>query len=225
MAGFFITGTDTDSGKTLVTLALMRKLQQSGLKVNAMKPVAAGISHYESGDFNEDAVLLQQQCSEKPDYQQLNPYLFDAAIAPHIAAQQHKVVVEEGPIKQSFASLQKQADITLVEGAGGWLVPLTKKMDISDLPLMLQLPVVLVVGVKLGCLNHARLSMQSIQAKGCQVSGWIGTQVEKDMPVFAENISTLNEYLEVPCLGVIPYLLEATAESAADYMNIEQLVK
>ena len=225
MAAFFITGTDTDCGKTLITLGLMQALQQSGLQVNAMKPVAAGVTHYESLQFNEDAVMLQQQSSVEPEYQLLNPYLFEPAIAPHIAAAEDNVVIDMVCIRQAFNTLRSQAEVTLVEGAGGWLVPLNEQLDVSDIPQQLELPVILVVGLKLGCINHARLSMQSIRTKGCRVVGWVGTQVDPDMSHARENIATLKRYLDVPCLGIVPFLKNALAMQVAGYLTIDELVK
>ena len=225
MAAFFITGTDTDCGKTLITLGLMQALQQSGLQVNAMKPVAAGVTHYESLQFNEDAVMLQQQSSVEPEYQLLNPYLFEPAIAPHIAAAEDNVVIDMVCIRQAFNTLRSQAEVTLVEGAGGWLVPLNEQLDVSDIPQQLELPVILVVGLKLGCINHARLSMQSIRTKGCRVVGWVGTQVDPDMSHARENIATLKRYLDVPCLGIVPFLKNALAVQVAGYLTIDELVK
>ena len=225
MSGFFITGTDTDSGKTLITLALMNKLQQAGLSVNAMKPVAAGVTYFEQGDLNEDAFLLQLQSRPEPDYELLNPYLFEPAIAPHIAARQKEIMISLDVIRQSYEMLTKQSAITMVEGAGGWLVPLNENVDVADLPVYLNLPVILVVGLKLGCLNHARLTMESIGSKGCKLVGWVGTQVDSRMSHVDENIETLIEYLDAPCLGVVPYLFEADAQKAAEYLSIDLLVK
>lgn len=225
MAAFFITGTDTDCGKTLITLGLMQALQQSGLQVNAMKPVAAGVTQYKSFQLNQDAVLLQQQSSVEPEYQLLNPYLFEPAIAPHIAAAENNVMIAMESIRQAFESLRSQAEVTLVEGAGGWLVPLNDQLDVSDIPQQLELPVILVVGLKLGCINHARLSLQSVRAKGCRLAGWIGTQVDPDMSHARENIETLTGYLDIPCLGIVPFLKDAVAAEVAGYLTIGELVK
>lgn len=225
MAAFFITGTDTDCGKTLLTLGLMQAFQQSGLQVNAMKPVAAGVTQYKGLQLNQDAVMLQQQSSVEPEYQLLNPYLFEPAIAPHIAAAEDNVVIDMESIRQAFQSLRSQAEVTLVEGAGGWLVPLNEQFDVGDIPQQLELPVILIVGLKLGCINHARLSLQSVRAKGCQVAGWVGTQLDPDMSHARENIATLKRYLDTPCLGVVPFLKDAVAGEVAGYLTIDELVK
>jgi len=225
MSGFFITGTDTDCGKTIITCALLHKLQSAGVKVNVMKPVAAGVSDYPQGALNDDVVQLMQQTAIVSEYDQVNPYLFKPAIAPHIAAQQQQIVIDPAVILQAYAQLQERADITLVEGAGGWLVPLTAKLDVSDIPCFLNLPVVLVVGLKLGCINHARLTLASIQSKGCIVSGWIGTQVDADMACLDENVKTLKEYLNVPCMGIVPFMEEPKVSAVSSYLYIDTFSK
>ena len=224
MTAFFVTGTDTDSGKTLITLALMHSLQQAGLKVNAMKPVAAGATLYAEGLMNEDAMLLQQQSSVKPAYQLLNPYLFKEPVAPHIAARHEQVVIDMASIVSAFNALKQQAEVTLVEGAGGWLVPLNEQHDIADIAVQLKLPVILVVGLKLGCINHARLSLQSIYASGCQIAGWVGSQVDSGMSCRDENIEALTHYINAPCLGVVPFLSQPTAAEAAKYLIHDELL-
>ena len=224
MAAFFVTGTDTDSGKTLITLALMHGLQQAGLKVNAMKPVAAGTTVYPEGLMNEDAMLLQQQSSVKAAYQLLNPYLFKEPVAPHIAARYEKVQIDMASIASAFDLLKQQAEVTLVEGAGGWLVPMNDRLDIADIAVQLKLPVILVVGLKLGCINHARLSVQSIYASGCQIAGWVGTQVDPEMSRRDENIETLTHYINAPCLGVVPFLSQPTVSAVAEYLTYDDLL-
>ena len=223
MAGFFITGTDTDAGKTLVTLALMEKIKLTGHSVAAIKPVAAGVKQYPHGRYNEDAVLLQNQSSIEIDYEAVNPYLFEPPIAPHIAAQKEQVTIELERIALAYTELSARIDYTFVEGAGGWLVPLSADADMSDIPSRLGLSVILVVGMKLGCINHARLTMQAIRSAGCDVSGWIATQVDADMQFVDENIKTLKKYLDAPCLGIIPFLEPATAHAAVKYLSINQL--
>lgn len=226
MNGLFITGTDTDTGKTLVTLVIMQALQQNGIAVSGMKPVAAGIEiaselgSVKSRDramsaarqvkTNADALAIQQQSSVTPEYSTVNPYLFDPPIAPHIAAQQADVKITSQPILQAYQQLRENVDCVVVEGAGGWLVPLNDdpsdhQLDIADLPVLLGLPVVLVVGLKLGCINHARLSYEAIRQKGCRFAGWISSQVDAGMTNVDANIDALAHYLG-PCLGNIPFL-------------------
>jgi len=223
MPGYFITGTDTDAGKTLVTLALMEKIKLSGYSVAGFKPVAAGVTQYPQGYFNEDAVLLQRQSTLKMAYDEVNPYLFEPAIAPHIAAEKSQVKVELERIETVYNKFTSTTDFLFVEGAGGWLVPLSDDADMSDIPLSLGLSVILVVGLKLGCINHARLTMQAIKSAGCDVGGWVGTQVDTDMQYVDENIKTLRQYLDAPCLGIIPFLKPANLHSAVKYLSINQL--
>lgn len=223
MPGFFITGTDTDAGKTLVTLALMEKIKLSGYSVAAIKPVAAGVTQYPQGRFNEDAVLLQRQSTLNMDYDEVNPYLFEPAIAPHIAAEKSQVKVKLERIETVYKKFTSKTDYLFVEGAGGWLVPLNNDTDMSDIPSRLGLSVILVVGLKLGCINHARLTMQAIKSAGCDVAGWVGSQVDADMQYVDENIKSLMQYLDAPCLGIIPFLKLVNQHNAVKYLSINQL--
>ena len=172
-AGYFITGTDTGIGKTVVTLGLMRWLQDRGRRVAAMKPVASGCERTPQGLRNEDALQLQQQASMPLDYDVVNPYAFEPPIAPHIAASQAGVQIELDIIRQGVRLLAEHADLVCVEGVGGWLVPLNGEESVADLAVSLGLGVVLVVGMRLGCLNHALLTAQAIQASGASLAGWV----------------------------------------------------
>lgn len=226
MSGFFITGTDTDSGKTLVSLGLMLRLRQAGYRVNAMKPIAAGASEYPEGFYNADAWQLRQLSSyPQPDYALLNPYLFDQPVAPHLEAARLGVEVDLQHIAKAYNELQAQADFTLVEGAGGWRVPLGRKLAVSDLPVHLSLPVIMVVGLRLGCLNHAQLTLEAIQADGCTVTGWIASQVDPDMLEVDANIDTLQNLLHAPCLGIVPHLKQPAPEAVAENLDIALLEK
>lgn len=224
MNALFITGTDTDSGKTFITLALMHKLQQAGLVVNAMKPVAAGVSEIDGVRVNEDAWQLMKAASNQQPYEMVNPYLFEPAIAPHIAATEADQEIELNVIKDAFHDLSRLADFMLVEGAGGWLVPLNDRYDVSDIASELDLPVVMVVGLKLGCINHARLTTDSINAAGLKLAGWIGTQVEPEMQRLEENVSTLKRYIKAPCLGIVPFDEEKNIHKAAGLLHVDCLL-
>jgi len=224
MPAVFVTGTDTDAGKTLVTLGLMHALQEKGLRVNGMKPVAAGVSIIEGEAVNDDAQLILQQSSRQLEYKLVNPYLFEPAIAPHIAAQQVDRVIELQLIQVALREIEKQSDLVVVEGAGGWLVPLNDQQDVADIAVNMNLPVILVVGLKLGCLNHARLSMQAIQSRGCRVIGWIGSQIAPEMMNVDENIETLKQYLPVQCLGIVPWLENRDTKTVAGYIETETLL-
>ncbi len=225
MPALFITGTDTDSGKTLVTLGLMYALQEKGLRVNGMKPVAAGTVEIDGVSVNEDAQRIRQQASKLLAYDVVNPFLFDHPVAPHIAAKHELRDISIDQLRIALARIEKQSDLVVVEGAGGWLVPLNETQDVADIAVNMNLPVILVVGLKLGCINHARLTMQSIQAKGCRVIGWVGTQIEPKMMNVDENVKTLKQYLPVPCMGVVPSLENSDAEAVAEYIDSQALLE
>lgn len=218
---FFVTGTDTDAGKTLVSEALLLKAAQQGLRTIGLKPVAAGAQMTENGLQNDDARRLQQAATEKLPYEQVNPVLLEPPIAPHIAAVQagRNLAVSRlaGFVR---GAMMTPADLRIVEGAGGWLVPLNEREGLNDLASELKLDVILVVGMKLGCLNHALLTARMIAADGLRLAGWVATQVEPDMPVRDENLATLKALLPAPCLGFIPYKATITASDAAEYLHL-----
>jgi len=219
-SGYFITGTDTDSGKTVVTLGLMAQLQSRGLRVVGMKPVAAGAEQTSDGLRNGDALQLQAQASRAIAYWQINPYCFKPPIAPHLAAEQAGRTIDLPRIGRCFEQLENGVDRVLVEGAGGWRVPLGAGYTMADLARLLGLPVILVVGLRLGCINHALLSAESIRATGLPLAGWVGNQVDPAMSEFDANISTLREWLDAPCLGVVPRLDLPTAQATAGYLQL-----
>jgi dethiobiotin synthetase len=214
--GYFVTGTDTGVGKTLITAALLRRLRESGVKVAGMKPVAAGAVAGPEGRANEDALLLQAESSVRHPYALVNPWLFEAAVAPHIAASESGVVIDTDRIVQAYETLRASADVVLAEGAGGFLVPLDAQRSFAELPGLLGMEVLLVVGLRLGCLNHALLTVEAIAARGYRLAGWIGNGID---PAFARrdaNIATLTEMIAAPCLGIVPWLADpGVAEAAA----------
>ncbi len=217
--GLFVTGTDTDVGKTEVTLGLMAALQRRGHQVLGMKPVAAGCAVTPDGLRNEDALRIQAQGSVSIDYPTINPYAFEPPIAPHIAAEQAGVEIRLEPILAAHRSLATQADWLLVEGAGGWSVPLGTELMLNDLPKALDLPVVLVVGLRLGCLNHALLTAESIRSSGLRLVGWVASQVDPAMSAADANLATLRERLTAPCLGVVPWLSAPHPEQVAAHLE------
>ncbi|MBK5941566.1 dethiobiotin synthase [Halochromatium roseum] len=217
--GLFVTGTDTEVGKTEVTLGLMAALQRRGFSVLGMKPVAAGCVQTPDGLRNEDALRIQAQGSKPLAYAAINPYAFAPPIAPHIAAAQAGVEIQIDLIETAYQRLATQADWVLVEGAGGWRVPLGPGLTLADLPSALDLPVVLVVGLRLGCLNHALLSAESIQASGLQLAGWVANRIDPAMAAADENLATLRERLPAPCLGVVPWLSAPTPAQVADFVS------
>ncbi len=202
--GFFITGTDTDIGKTWVSVALMRFLKSQGYSVAGMKPVSAGCKWQDGGWQNEDALMLQANSTIKLPYSLVNPYAFELPVSPHLAAD--GVMIEESVLLQAFSEIKKQTELVCVEGAGGWLVPITMQYDMADLARAMGLPVILVVGIKLGCLNHARLTMQAIESADVECVGWVANCLTPDMTMMDENIATLSEKLSVPLLAVLPFM-------------------
>lgn len=201
---FFVTGTDTDVGKTFVSLALLEALKQKGLSTLALKPVAAGCEQMEGQWCNDDALQLQQAMTEQLPYQQVNPVALKQAVAPHLAAQAEgkRLTVDHicGRVK---GAMMQPADVCLIEGAGGWLVPLNDRESFADMVVELQLPVLLVVAVKLGCLNHALLTAEAIQARGLPFLGWVANCMDPSAALVKENIATLEQRLPGPCLGVL----------------------
>ena len=223
MRGFFITGTDTGCGKTEVTLGLMQALQARGWRVLGMKPVASGGVEGPEGVRNADALRIQAQGTVEAPYDRVNPYAFVAPIAPHLAARQAGVEIGLASIAAAHAALCRDADLVLVEGVGGWRVPLGPGLCVGDIPRAFDLPVILVVGLKLGCLNHALLSVESIQASGARLAGWVANQVDPDMLALEDNLDSLATRIEAPCLGAPPWLSEPTPERIAHYLHPQRL--
>ena len=213
--GVFVTGTDTECGKTEVSLGLMRLLQQCGLSVLGMKPVASGAEPTPEGLRNRDALLLWRQGSFEVPYDQVNPWVFEAPIAPHLAAERQGVAIELEIVRAAWNGLAGLADRVLVEGVGGWRVPLGAGWSVSDLPRELGLPVVLVVGLRLGCINHALLSAESILGSGVPLAGWVANCVDPAMLAPEENLACLRRLMPAPLLGRVPYLPVPTPESVA----------
>ena len=222
MRGFFITGTDTDCGKTRVAHALIHALRAQELKIAPFKPVAAGAQWLEVGLRNDDALSLMSAAESNYPYDLVNPYCYEAPIAPHLAAAAMGEKIDLQQILQNAKKLSTLADLLLVEGAGGWLVPLGKDIDMADMAAALQMPVVLVVGIRLGCLNHARLTEAMIVQRGLRLAGWIGSLLEPEMSQQEENIESLHALLGSPCLGIVPYLSES--ETGAGSIDVDSLM-
>jgi len=215
--GFFVTGTDTEVGKTVISVGLIHALQQQGLKVAAMKPVASGCQMTVEGLHNDDALALQAAVDIKLDYQTVNPYAFAPAIAPHIAAQQVGVTVDLNKLLDNYQQIRKTAEAVVVEGAGGWLVPLNDNQSIADLAIKINLPVVLVVAIKLGCINHALLTADSIRATGLDLAGWVANDFLDDEQ-HDQIIQSIQTRINAPCFGVVPRLKKA--DNAEAYLKI-----
>ena len=205
MKSVYVTGTDTGIGKTVASVALLQALRARGLRTIGMKPVASGCDWIDDGWRNEDALALLAASEPEPDYADLNPYALRLPLAPELAAEADGVVVELERIRSAHARLQARADVVVVEGVGGWAAPLSRTMDQADLVRALDMPVVLVVGLRLGCLNHAYLSARAIAADGCRLAGWIANDIDPAMERMDDNVALLSQRLAAPCLGRLPH--------------------
>ena len=202
--GFFITGTDTEVGKTVIATALVRGFVAQGLRVAVMKPIASGSHRTSEGLRNEDALALMQVSNVAAPYDRVNPYCFEPAISPHIAANDAGIGVKMSHIRANFDTLKAQSDVVIVEGAGGWLAPFGPTTGMNGLARALDLPAILVVGVRLGCINHALLTKLAIDSQGTRFAGWIANTVDPDMPRRKENLETLAYRLGVQPLADVP---------------------
>jgi len=205
----FITGTDTGVGKTVVAAALIRALVREGLRVAAMKPVAAGAELTAHGLRNADALLLAGAANVTVEYERVNPYCFAPPIAPHIAAHEAGSVIDTALLRECFEELADRSDCVVVEGAGGWLAPISATQTMADVAAALALPVVLVVALKLGCLNHALLSARALASYNARLAGWIGNCVEPAFDRAADNIADLTLRLQAPAAAIVPYATHA----------------
>jgi dethiobiotin synthetase len=204
-AGFFVTGTDTGIGKTLASCTLLHALRARGLRAVGMKPLASGCESTPEGLRNEDALALQAASDPRPAYADVNPYALPLPLAPELAARDAGIAVALAPMLAAHARLAAQADVVVVEGVGGWAAPLATDLHQADLVRALDIPVVLVVGLRLGCLNHAYLSVRAIQADGCRLAGWIGTGIDPAMACIDDNRALLAARIPAPCLGWLPW--------------------
>lgn len=212
--GYFVTGTDTGVGKTLIAAALLRQQAALGLRVAGMKPIASGCYPTAAGLRNDDATLLEQQATTRFPYALVNPYAFEPAIAPHLAAQAVGIEIELPVLVTAYNVLAAQSDVVIVEGAGGWRVPIGSAGLLSDFPEALGLNVILVVGLRLGCLNHALLTSEAIASGGkSRLVGWVGNGIDPAFSPFEENVETLRRRIPAPCLGIVPPLKEPSVDA------------
>ena len=218
---YFITGTNTHVGKTLISCALLKAFAAQGLRVVGMKPIAAGVSLHINGvspavllantegsnenEQHEDVKKLRSASNVVASLGQINPYLFRQPIAPHIAARNNNVRIEIPRILQFYRELAAQADVVIIEGVGGFCVPINESETSADMTQQLALPIILVVGVRLGCLNHALLTMSAIEARGLKCAGWVANIVDENMLVQDENIEALQQRINAPLLGIVPW--------------------
>lgn len=222
-AAWFVTGTDTGVGKSLVACALMFHLRARYARIAGMKPVAAGAERAPDGHWsNEDVWALQAAATVDLPRSLVNPYLLQAPVSPHIAAQRDGVHIALNTIVDACNSLREQTDALVVEGAGGFRVPLSATQDGADLAVALGLPVILVVGLRLGCLNHAVLTAESIAARGLHLAGWVANHIDPQMPEQQANIDWLQSQLKVPCLADLPHSGTPNAQQMAAHFDLPQ---
>jgi dethiobiotin synthetase len=225
----FVTGTDTEIGKTLVSAALLRGFARAGLRATAMKPIAAGAFEVDGVWHNEDADQLDAAASVLLPPELRTPYLLKAPAAPHIVAAHENVTLDIGRIVDCHAQALQLADMVVVEGVGGFRVPLTDTQDTADLAVALNLPVVLVAGMRLGCISHALLTAEAIAARGLHLAGWVANRVDPEMGFADENIAAIRSRLDrqygAPLLGIVPHLNPVSADTAADCLNTDLLLQ
>ncbi|MEO7496365.1 MAG: dethiobiotin synthase [Massilia sp.] len=219
----FVTGTDTEIGKTLVSAAILHKLVAGGVRACGMKPVAAGAELRDGELHNEDADSLIVESNVHLPRNITTPYLLRTPAAPHIAAALDGVDISPVPIIAAYAEVSAASDAVVVEGVGGFVVPFAPGFDSADMAVQLNLPIVLVVGMRLGCLNHALLTVEAIVARGLVVAGWVANQVDPEMAFADENIEALLQRIPAPLLGRVPYMAQPSAAAAADYIDLAPL--
>jgi dethiobiotin synthetase len=221
--GCFVTGTDTGVGKTRVAGALCVALGRRGLRVAAMKPVAAGCVRTAAGLRSDDALALAADMNVAAAYADVNPFAFEPPIAPHLAAAAAGLPIRFEVLDAAYARLSALADVVVVEGAGGWLVPLDARRSFADLAVHWRLDVVLVVGLRLGCLNHALLTAEAVQRRGLNLRGWVANTIDPGFEPAAANVDTLQRRLAVPCLGSLPYAPAASTAQSAERLDASLL--
>lgn len=219
----FVTGTDTEVGKTFYSKLLLHSLNAQGLRTAAMKPLASGAAMHEGKLRNADALLLQQAANTSFPYELCNPYCFEAAIAPHLAAKQLGIRIDPDVILQAYKKLQQRADVTVIEGVGGWLVPVDDKQTVADLIQTLGVPVILVVGMRLGCINHALLTADNIKQRGITLLGWVANMMEPGMSHLDENIMSIAARIEAPLLDTIEFINNPEADTPSQRLNVDWL--
>ena len=214
---YFLTGTDTEIGKTFITCALLQRAAQLGIKAAGIKPVAAGTDQFGK---NEDVENIRAASSVTLANEVINPYCFTAAVAPHIAAAEEGRAIAFSQIKSACSAAQAQAELVIIEGVGGFRVPLGDDGDSADLAVMLGLPIILVVGMRLGCINHALLTAEAISARQLRIAGWVANRMDPNMARFDENLATLTALIKAPLLGVVPHAPAGGSAGAANYLSL-----
>ncbi|AXS80297.1 dethiobiotin synthase [Dechloromonas sp. HYN0024] len=214
---YFLTGTDTEIGKTFITCALLHRAGLDGLKAAGLKPIAAGT---DAAGLNEDVEAIRAASHVELPRELINPYCFAPAIAPHIAAAEAGISIAFAPIMASCDKARRLADLVIVEGVGGFCVPLGAERSTADLACDLNLPVILVVGMRLGCISHALLTAEAIAARGLTLAGWVANHIDPAMSRFDQNLATLQALLPAPLLGVVPFGPTGGAAGAAAFLQL-----
>ena len=221
MHSFFITGTDTNIGKTAITCSLIAKCIEEGFRAGGMKPVAAGC-HIENGYMiSDDVKKIIEVSNVDLNIKEINPYSFELPIAPHISFKSNEIDIHL--IKKYLRSFENKMDYLFIEGVGGYAVPLTETFTTADLVENLDIPVILVVGMKLGCINHALLTVESILNEKQKLCGWVANRIDGDMQAYEENFSFLKEKIKAPCLGEVPYFKDFDPYKASKFINLNKL--
>lgn len=218
-----MTGTDTEVGKTIASCALLQAAGAKGYRTVGYKPVASGSEHTLEGLRNSDALMLQQNSVVKLAYQRVNPIVFEAPTSPHILSQKQQQPIQFSVMSQGLAYIQQQADWVLIEGAGGWYTPLSATQTFADWVIEQKLPVILTVGIKLGCINHALLTAAAIKQAGVKLVGWVANEVEPAGSYQAEYLATLRQMIKAPCLGIIPHLSQHDFQRVGEHIQLDHL--
>jgi dethiobiotin synthetase len=212
-ARFFVAGTDTGVGKTRITAGLLAAGRAAGLSVAGMKPVASGAEIHEGGLVSADALLIAEASRQATPYKKLNPYCLLDAISPHIAANRLNIRIDTRKITEIANQISARHELLLIEGAGGWYTPISDTESMADVAKALDAPVVLVIALRLGCLNHAQLTREAIGHSGCSMAGWIGTRIDPHFAACDENVATLERLMGSPALAVLPHAIDATRDA------------
>lgn len=221
--GVFVTGTDTHVGKTWISLGLLTGLKGRGLRVGAMKPVASGCTDTAQGLRNDDALRLQATANVPLPYERVNPVSLAPPIAPHLAAREAHTRIDVDALAAAYREIARECDWTVVEGVGGWRVPLNDSQTLADLVKAMGLPVILVVAIRLGCLNHGLLTAEAIRHEGIELRGWVANRTDPEMPHAQDNIDALRARLDAPLLGVVPYLFDCDQGAIAQGLDLAPL--
>ncbi len=222
--GVFVTGTDTGCGKTRVTVGLMEALKRRGMRVAGMKPVASGCEMIEGRLVNDDARMIRASSSIMPDYELVNPWALPDPVSPNVAASRQGVRLVPGPVIDAYRELERVSQAIVVEGIGGWRVPLTDSLQQRDLVRMLDIPVILVVGLRLGCISHACLTAEAVMHDGLPLQGWIANRADPDYDTVAETLDYLTAVIKAPLIGEFPYRSDDDKENTPEKLDLDFLM-